>query len=240
MLCQWDGPGQTFDRTPLEADHQLLVTEPGGLLHGGRAWWREGPAVHTYRAAATARHIPGSAQADVDLTAGVLDGAAAAATRHGFVLLVRASNGLYAPSPNAAASNVYTNPAWTFPVQAADGTDRLYLAGLCLGLIVSRPPRCVPAMWRGGGVGRHFFFWSATFGCDKKENGTQQGVRLNADCLHPPAGKRENPKPPDEGSKEGENAETEGLVGRDAKDGALNEALLDRVHDACGASTPQN
>lgn len=134
-LCQWSTASAAFTDTPLEPDRQLLVTEPGGTANGGKVWWREAGTLLPYRVASRYRHTAGITRTkDVDFTAEAL--VLNQRTPHVFVLLVRATNGLYAPVPDQATCNLYTYPAWMFPVQTADGTDRLNLAGLCAGLIV--------------------------------------------------------------------------------------------------------
>lgn len=131
--------------------------------------------IQSYRVAARVRREVNldNTDVDVDLTAAALTGVATAVT-HAFVLLVRASNGLYAPTPNAVTTNLYTYPGWTFPVVTADGTDRLNPTGLTDGLIVSchlgKIPvtSCVLPML-------NFFYWlkceNATD--QKNEKGTQ-------------------------------------------------------------------
>lgn len=140
-LLEWDAAALAFQPTPLPSDQTLLLVVE---RDNGRCWLRPaaagplGPSIaYRYVVASRAEWDVASASSvrDVDLTAT----ASGTQVTHAFVLLVRASNGLYAPTPDAAACNLYTYPSgWTFPVVTADGTDRLNLAGLSGGLIVLR------------------------------------------------------------------------------------------------------
>ena len=106
----------------------LIPTFPSNVLvvveNGATSWWSgNGIAWFPMQAVIATKHLSG--------TGGALRLAAAdwnLATLHGFVVLTRRADDLYAAIPMAVTSNLgVTNPTgwtWTYPLSLTDGTDR--------------------------------------------------------------------------------------------------------------------
>ena len=118
QLYEWDAAARTLVAGPPLPDDVLVVVEPAPAAApaaGVGAWRRGGPTGvwRDYRLLARGAHPQGAAGADVDLAeAAALAGAATDAPEavgvwDVLVLLVRAADGLYAPTPTAVGTNMY-------------------------------------------------------------------------------------------------------------------------------------
>lgn len=136
-LLEWDTASHNYLTTVPSGglpDGLLVVVEDGGRNKGVCWWMSNGRLARCRVLTRSPRSASGhtTLMGDIDLTQ--VSGTATTAT-HVFVLLLRAANRQYTPSPNQVTTNMYTFP-WDLPVDLTDGKDRVDTAGLTDGLIV--------------------------------------------------------------------------------------------------------